>query len=179
MFRFNAHDRRLERSMEVALMLMEAFRGFEHKFAYRIVGHSGDGANIEFVKPGNYPKTEKEEFEILSKMRAHSQYCLSGDNTLGAASHSVKEIVKEEGDDHFVVILSDANIAQYNIHPDDIARVLKSDDRVTAQMIFIGSLQDQAEQLKKALGSNAHMCVENKELPKIMKALFLASMIKS
>ncbi|CAO3595524.1 unnamed protein product [Absidia cylindrospora] len=178
MFRFNTHDRRLERSMEVALMLMEAFRGFEHKFAYRIIGHSGDSANIEFVKPGNYPKNEKDEFEIISKMRAHSQYCLSGDNTLGAAAHSVKEIVAEDGDDYFVVILSDANITQYNIHPKDIARVLKSDDRVTAQMIFIGSIQDQAEQLKKALGSHAHMCVENKELPKIMKSLFLASMVK-
>jgi uncharacterized protein with von Willebrand factor type A (vWA) domain len=44
------------------------------------------------------------------------------DNTLGAASHSMKEIVKEEADDYFVVIMSDANIAQYNIHPNDIAR---------------------------------------------------------
>ncbi|KAF7726766.1 von Willebrand factor A domain-containing protein 8 [Apophysomyces ossiformis] len=178
MFRFNTHDRRLERSMEVALMLMESFRGFESKFAYRIVGHSGDGANIEFVTPSNYPKTEKEAFEVINKMRAHSQYCLSGDNTLGAAAHAVKEIVKEEGDDYLVAILSDANIAQYNIHPNDIARVLKSDDRVTAQMIFIGSLQDQAEQLKKALGNHAHICAENKDLPKIIKALFLASMVK-
>ncbi|KAI9301803.1 hypothetical protein BJ944DRAFT_233592, partial [Cunninghamella echinulata] len=179
MFRFNTHDRRLERSMEVALMLMEAFRGFETKFAYRIIGHSGDGANIEFVKPGNYPKTEKDEFDIISKMRAHSQYCLSGDNTLGAAAHSIKQVVEEEGDDYFVVVLSDANITQYNIHPKDIARVLKSDDRVTSQMIFIGSIQDQAEQLKKALGSHAHICVENKELPKIIKSLFLASMVKA
>ncbi|KAI9260188.1 AAA domain-containing protein [Sporodiniella umbellata] len=178
MYRFNSHDRRLERSLEVALMLMESFRGFEHKFAYRIVGHSGDGANIEFVVPGKYPKTEKDEFEVISKMRAHSQYCLSGDNTLGAASHSMKEIVSEEGDDYFVVVLSDANITQYNIHPNDIARVLKADDRITAQMIFIGSLQDQAEQLKKALGSHAHICTENKELPKIIKSLFLSSMIK-
>ncbi|KAF1799288.1 AAA domain-containing protein [Mucor lusitanicus] len=178
MFRFNTHDRRLERSMEVALMLMESFRGFEHKFAYKIVGHSGDGANIEFVVPGKYPKTEKEAFEVISKMKAHSQYCLSGDNTLGAASHSMKEVVQEESDDYFVVVLSDANIAQYNIHPNDIARILKSDDRVTAQMIFIGSIQDQAEQLKKALGSHAHICTENKELPKIIKSLFLSSMVK-
>ena len=78
MYRFNTHDRRLERSLEVALMMMESFRGFEHKFAYSIIGHSGDGANIEFVVPGKYPKTEKEEFEIINKMRAHSQYCLSG-----------------------------------------------------------------------------------------------------
>ncbi|CAM0142536.1 unnamed protein product [Umbelopsis sp. WA50703] len=179
MFRFNTHDRRLERSMEVALMLMQSFRGFEHKFQYRILGHSGDGANIEFVTEGKYPKSEKEEFEIISKMRAHSQYCLSGDNTLGAASHAIKNIVKEEADDYFVVVLSDANIAQYNIKPKDIARILKSDDRVTSQMVFIGSLQDQAEQLKKALGSHAHICTENKELPKIMKSLFLASMIKA
>ncbi|KAI7898653.1 AAA domain-containing protein [Cokeromyces recurvatus] len=178
MFRFNTHDRRLERSMEVALMLMESFRGFEHKFAYKIIGHSGDGANIEFVTPGKYPKTEKEAFEIISKMKAHSQYCLSGDNTLGAAAHSIKEIVVEEADDYFVVVLSDANIAQYNIHPNDIARILKSDDRVTAQMIFIGSIQNQAEQLKKALGNHAHICTENKELPKIIKSLFLASMVK-
>lgn len=165
MFRFNTHDRRLERSMEVALMLMEAFRGFESKFAYRIIGHSGDGANIEFVTPANYPKTEKDEFDIISKMRAHSQYCLSGgiflnnnndknnnyhldhdykkkkqtlfyksmvidlfmyvsfiDNTLGATAHSIKQVVEEEGDDYFVVVLSDANITQYNIHPKDIAK---------------------------------------------------------
>ncbi|KAI8064375.1 AAA domain-containing protein [Gongronella butleri] len=178
MFRFNSHDRRLERSLEVALMIMEAFRGFEHKFEYQITGHSGDTANLPFIKPGQYPKTEKDEFEILSKMRAHAQYCLSGDNTLGAAAHAVKEIVAQEGDDYLVAILSDANIAQYNIHPKDIARVLKSDDRVTAQMIFIGSIQDQAEQLQKALGSQAHICVENKDLPKIIKSLFLSSMIK-
>ncbi|ORX55569.1 hypothetical protein DM01DRAFT_1334962 [Hesseltinella vesiculosa] len=179
MFRFNAHDRRLERSLEVALMIMEAFRGFEHKFEYQITGHSGDTSNIPFIKPGQYPKTEKDEFEVLSKMRAHAQYCLSGDNTLGAAAHAVKEIVAEEGDDYLVAILSDANIAQYNIVPKDIARVLKSDDRVTAQMIFIGSIQDQAEQLQKALGSQAHICVENKDLPKIIKSLFLSSMIRA
>ncbi|ORZ15094.1 AAA domain-domain-containing protein [Absidia repens] len=178
MFRFNAHDRRLERSLEVALMLMESFRGLEHKFAYSISGHSGDSAYMEFVKPGYYPRSEKEEFEVLSRMRAHCRYCLSGDKTLDAVTHSIKEIVTEVGDDYLVVILSDANIAHYKIQPKDIAQALKSDSRVTAQMIFIGSIQDQAEQLKKALGSHAHMCIENKELPKIMKSLFLASMMK-
>ncbi|CAO3593309.1 unnamed protein product [Absidia cylindrospora] len=178
MFRFNALDRRLERSLEVALLLMESFRGLEHKFAYSISGHSGDSAYMEFVKPGYYPKSEREEFEVLSRMRAHCRYCLSGDKTLGAVAHSIKEVVTEVGDDYLVVIISDANIAQHKIQPKDIAQALKSDDRVTAQMIFIGSIQDQAEQLKKALGSQAHMCIENKELPKIMKSLFLASMMK-
>ena len=32
MYRFNGHDSRLEREMEAALMVMEAFEGYEHKF---------------------------------------------------------------------------------------------------------------------------------------------------
>ncbi|KAG0268044.1 von Willebrand factor A domain-containing protein 8 [Actinomortierella ambigua] len=179
MYRFNTHDRRLERSMEVALMIMESFRSFEHKFAYQIVAHSGDSAALEFVKEGKYPRTEKDVFKILSQMSAHSQYCLSGDNTLAATATAMKEIVKEDADDYIVVVLSDANIGQYNIKPEDLARILQSDDRVTSSMIFIGSLADQADKLKAALGSHAHVCRDTKELPQIMKSIFLSSMLKA
>ncbi|KAG0209285.1 von Willebrand factor A domain-containing protein 8 [Mortierella sp. NVP41] len=178
MFRFNNHDRRLERSMEVALMIMESFRNFEHKFAYSIIGHSGDSPNLEFVKEGRYPKTEKDVFKVISQMSAHSQYCLSGDNTLSATSMAMREIVKEDADDYIVVVLSDANIGQYNIKPEDLARILRSDDRVTSSMIFIGSLADQADKLKGALGSHAHVCLDTKDLPQIIKSIFLSSMIK-
>ncbi|KAG0296119.1 von Willebrand factor A domain-containing protein 8 [Linnemannia gamsii] len=178
MFRFNNHDRRLERSMEVALMIMESFRNFEHKFAYSIIGHSGDSPNLEFVKEGKYPKTEKDVFKVISQMSAHSQYCLSGDNTLSATSMAMREIVKEDADDYIVVILSDANIGQYNIKPEDLGRILRSDDRVTSSMIFIGSLADQADKLKDALGSHAHVCLDTKDLPQIIKSIFLSSMIK-
>ncbi|CAI2169627.1 3146_t:CDS:10 [Funneliformis geosporum] len=178
MYRFNSHDRRLERSMEVALMVMESFKSFEHKFQYRIIGHSGDGPNIEFVKEGQYPRTEKESLKILNKMFNHSQFCLSGDNTVSATAYAIKDIVKEEADDYFVVVLSDANIQQYRINPEDISKVLKSDERVTSSIIFIGSLADQAEQLKKYLGNKAHICMDNKDLPQIMKSIFLASMLK-
>ncbi|CAG8510049.1 14562_t:CDS:10, partial [Ambispora leptoticha] len=145
MFRFNTHDRRLDRSIEVALMIMESFKSFENKFEYRILGHSGDSPNVEFVTREKYPKTEKDIFKVLKEMFTHSQFCLSGDNTLNATSHAIKDIVKEQADDYFVVVLSDANILQYHIKPGDIAKVLKSDERVSAFMIFIGSLQDQAE----------------------------------
>ncbi|KAG0215924.1 von Willebrand factor A domain-containing protein 8 [Mortierella sp. GBA30] len=178
MFRFNNHDRRLERSMEVALMIMESFRNFEHKFAYSIIGHSGDSPNLEFVKEGRYPKTEKDVFKVISQMSAHSQYCLSGDNTLSATSMAMRDIVKEDADDYIVVVLSDANIGQYNIKPEDLARILRSDDRVTSSMIFIGSLADQADKLKSALGSHAHVCMDTKDLPQIIKSIFLSSMIK-
>ncbi|CAG8773067.1 14176_t:CDS:2, partial [Ambispora leptoticha] len=78
MYRFNSHDRRLDRSMEVALMIMESFKSFEHKFQYQIFGHSGDSPNVEFVKKGKYPHTEKETFKVMNRMHTHSQFCLSG-----------------------------------------------------------------------------------------------------
>ncbi|CAJ0865553.1 11051_t:CDS:10 [Entrophospora sp. SA101] len=139
---------------------------------------SGDSPNVEFVKEGKYPRNEKEEFKILSQMYLHSQFCLSGDNTLNATANAIKEITKEEADDYFVVILSDANIAQYNINPTDISKTLKSDDRVNAFIIFIGSIQNQAERLRDSLTGHAHVCMDNKDLPKIMKSIFLASMLK-
>jgi hypothetical protein len=41
MTRFNGHDGRLTRSLECAVMIMEALKGLEHKFQYKLVGHSG------------------------------------------------------------------------------------------------------------------------------------------
>lgn len=46
MYRFNGQDKRLERTLLFTLMLMESFQGFEHKFQYSIVGHSGDSPEV-------------------------------------------------------------------------------------------------------------------------------------
>ena len=35
-------DERLERLLECTMMIMEALDGFESKFEYALVGHSGD-----------------------------------------------------------------------------------------------------------------------------------------
>ncbi|KAG0333587.1 von Willebrand factor A domain-containing protein 8 [Podila humilis] len=152
--------------MEVALMIMESFQNFEHKFEYSNIGHSGDSPNLEFVKPGRHPKNEKDVLKVISQMSAHSQYCLSSDNTLSATSNAMREIVKEDADDYIVVILSHANIGQYNIKPEDLGHILRSDDRVTSSMIFIGSLVDQADKLKGALGSHSHVCMDTKDPPR-------------
>ena len=42
MYYFNGHDKRLDRSLQCAVMLFEAFAGFEHRYHYSMVGHSGD-----------------------------------------------------------------------------------------------------------------------------------------
>ncbi|CAG8493660.1 14500_t:CDS:2, partial [Racocetra fulgida] len=36
--------------------------------------------------------------------------------------HAIKDITKEAADDYFVIVLSDANIQQYKINPEDIAK---------------------------------------------------------
>ena len=39
MGRFNGSDRRLDRMAACSIMIMEAFKGLEHKYNYSIVGH--------------------------------------------------------------------------------------------------------------------------------------------
>jgi hypothetical protein len=47
-------------------------------------------------------------------------------------------------DEYFVVVLSDANLGQYGITPEALARALTADPRVRASLLFIGSLRDEA-----------------------------------
>ena len=70
---------------------------------------------------------------------------MSGDYTLEGTDASIKELTREEADEHFVVVLSDANLERYGIRPERFAQVLTSDPQVNAFAIFIGSLGDQAE----------------------------------
>jgi len=53
--------------------------------------------------------------------------------------------VKQEADEHFVIVLSDANLDRYGIPPRKLAEILTMNDDVNAYVIFIGSLGDQAQ----------------------------------
>jgi hypothetical protein len=44
------HDLRLERTLESALMVMEALEGHNEKFKYDVFGHSGEESALQFVK---------------------------------------------------------------------------------------------------------------------------------
>ena len=77
-------------------------------------------------------------------MHAHSQFCISGDNTLEATRNAIKELGEEEADEHFVILLSDANFDRYGIRPSRFAEILTANEDVNAYAIFIGSLGDQA-----------------------------------
>lgn len=71
---------------------------------------SGDSWKIPFVQFRAPPKTLKDKFKVLQKMFAHSVYCSSGDYTLEATQDACKVAAQEEGDEHFVFVISDANL---------------------------------------------------------------------
>ena len=98
-------------------------------------------------------------------MYAHANYCMSGDHTLAAACHAVQAVVQEEGDDYFVFLLSDANLAQYGVSATTLAAALLSDERVNSYAIFIAS-EAEAETLRRAMPvGHAHLCLDTTTLP--------------
>uniref|UniRef100_A0A3B4CIV5 von Willebrand factor A domain-containing protein 8 n=1 Tax=Pygocentrus nattereri TaxID=42514 RepID=A0A3B4CIV5_PYGNA len=180
MYRFNGVDGRLERSMEAVCMVMEALESYEHKFKYDIVGHSGDGFDIELVRCEKVPKNNKQRLKVLKTMLAHSQFCMSGDYTLEGTEHAVMELAREEADEHFVIVLSDANLERYGISPDRFARALTSNPQVHAFAIFIGSLGDQADRLQRTLpAGRSFVAMDTKQIPQILQQIFTSTMLSS
>jgi len=130
MYRFNGMDGRLHKSLESALLVMEAFSGCEDKLRYDIVGHSGDGPEIPFVKLDAIPDNEKHRFDVLKRMLLHTQFCWSGDNTLEAIDAAVKELkaTASEHDESMVVVLSDANLDRYGITPRELRTAMENSE---------------------------------------------------
>lgn len=161
-------------------MVMEAFENYEEKFKYDITGHSGDGYNIGLVPVDKIPKDNKQRLEILKTMHAHSQFCMSGDHTLEGTKHAIKEIVKEEADEYFVIVLSDANLSRYGIHPAKFAQILTSEPQVNAFAIFIGSLGDQATRLQRTLpAGRSFIAMDTKDIPRILQQIFTSTMLSN
>ncbi|XP_033638187.1 von Willebrand factor A domain-containing protein 8-like [Asterias rubens] len=180
MYRFNGHDGRLERIMEGALMVMEAFEGYEQKFAYEIYGHSGDDFEIPFVLNKKLPANNKERLEVLKTMNAHAQFCMSGDHTLEGTKHAIESIAKEEADERFVIILSDANLDRYGISPKLFGQSLTADDEVNAYALFIGSLGNQADVLVRSLpAGRGFVCLDTKNIPQILQQIFTSTMLST
>ncbi|KAI0236153.1 von Willebrand factor A domain-containing protein 8 [Lamellibrachia satsuma] len=179
MYRFNGHDGRLAREMEAMVMIMEALENYEQKIKYSILGHSGEGYKFDIVKVNATPKNNKERLAVIETLHAHSQFCLSGDHTLEATRHAISAIVSEDADEHFVIVLSDANFDRYGIPPKRFADILTANDDVNAYVIFIGSLGDQAQVLMNKMPSGrAFLCMDTKDLPQILQQIFTSTMLK-
>ncbi|GMT32324.1 hypothetical protein PFISCL1PPCAC_23621 [Pristionchus fissidentatus] len=179
MYRFNGYDKRLQRSLETALLVMTALEGKEEKVKYELTGHSGDGPYTPFVVKENYPQNDKERLNILKQMLAHTQFCSSGDYTLEALADARKTLAKdEESDDRIVLLLSDANLERYGIQPSSLARLMDKDDGVKTYAVLIGSLGEQAEELQSALPPGRSFVVKDTDqLPKIIQEIFDANIL--
>lgn len=173
MYRFNGQDQRLERSLETAMMIMESFAGFEQKYDYSIVGHSGDSPSIPFVPFGQAPTDRKARLGVLQKMLAHSQFCMSGDHTVEAVDEAMHQIRSEPADDYFVVVVSDANLDRYRISPRVLGAKLIQDPQVKSHMIFIASFSDEAERILDQLPpGRGSVCLDTSKLPQLFKKMF-------
>jgi MoxR-like ATPase len=178
MYRFNGYDGRLDRELEAAVLVMEAFQGFDDKIQYDIMGHSGEAPYISFVKPKEPPKNNKQRLDVIRTMHAHSQYCWSGDHTLEAVESAVNSLAEEDCDEAIVIVLSDANLERYSIPPSKLAAALTAKSNVSSYVIFIGGLGDQAERLTARLpAGRAFICSDVSQLPQILKQIFSSSVI--
>eukprot|EP01065_Artemidia_motanka_P007771 TRINITY_DN1388_c0_g1_i1.p1 TRINITY_DN1388_c0_g1~~TRINITY_DN1388_c0_g1_i1.p1 ORF type:complete len:1934 (+),score=667.32 TRINITY_DN1388_c0_g1_i1:133-5802(+) len=177
MYRFNGVDGRLDRSVEAAVMVMEALSGFEDRIEYEVLGHSGDSHAIPLIRPGHPPRNKKERLDVALKMVAHAQFCWSGDHTLECMEEAVTHASRGPADQRFVFVISDANLRRYGISTSSLARIVKSDPRVNVYCIFIASgFGDEAEGIRKGLPQGkGHVCLDSSTLPAILKRIFLAT----
>eukprot|EP01060_Flectonema_neradi_P029995 TRINITY_DN4267_c0_g1_i1.p1 TRINITY_DN4267_c0_g1~~TRINITY_DN4267_c0_g1_i1.p1 ORF type:complete len:1813 (+),score=366.76 TRINITY_DN4267_c0_g1_i1:45-5441(+) len=177
MARFDPEDRRLARSAAVAVLIMEGFAAFPHKYDYSIIGHNGDTPCIEIVPFGNHPRTELERFEVVKAIYGGTS-CKTGDNTLGAAKYAIDKVVEESGDDYFVVLLSDANVSQYGIDAKNLSEFLMSDPRVTSHVVLIASEHGAVNLAHSLPAGTGHLITDTADLPKVFRKLFEASLLK-
>ena len=54
---------------------MEALEGFQDKFKYDIIGHSGEGPAVTIVNADNIPKNEKERLNVLQVSKKGLGFC--------------------------------------------------------------------------------------------------------
>merc|ERR1719270_2866032 len=180
MYRFNGHDQRLERMLESSLMVMEALEGYGERIVYDVIGHSGEDNNVPFVSHLKSPENNRERLAVLKEMHAHSQFCMSGDDTLSATVLAIRELTHkaEEYDESFVIVLSDANFDRYGISPSNFGKILRN-EQVCAYAIFIGSLGDQADRLTSRMpAGKAFVCLDTKRIPEVLKTIFTSTMLK-
>lgn len=119
-----------------------------------------------------------------------------GDSTLECTKLSIEELSKDENaDERIVIVLSDANFDRYGtilscaaialiyssvgIPASQMGKLMSVDD-VIVFAVFIGSLGDQAERLRKQLpAGHAYVCQKTADMPNIIKQIFTATLLSN
>ena len=140
----SAVDKRLDKLCELAAFIMEAFEGVEDQFQYSVVGHSGTGPEaLPLIAWGKPPQTPREKLKLIEELRTHAQYCNPGDATLDGTRLGIADCLSKPADEHFVFVVSDADLERYGITPKKWDAILTADARCHAYAILIS--QNEAE----------------------------------
>ena len=134
---------------------------------YAITGHSGDSPDITFLDwEDDKPSNEAERYQVLEQMVAHSQFCLSGDHTCAALDLAIQQAAaaKDEREEAFVFLISDANFERYGITPKKIASIMEKEPEV--RLILLASFGSEAQEIKQMLGDKVSICMTTNELPR-------------
>eukprot|EP01097_Dermamoeba_algensis_P010202 TRINITY_DN7445_c0_g1_i1.p1 TRINITY_DN7445_c0_g1~~TRINITY_DN7445_c0_g1_i1.p1 ORF type:complete len:239 (+),score=63.15 TRINITY_DN7445_c0_g1_i1:90-719(+) len=179
MYHFNYADGRLDRALESAVMIMESFKDYADRIDYAISGHSGDSSFIPFTAYGKPPVDRKQIATVMSEMVTHTQFTMRGDNTLPAIREAIKDVAKEPADDHFVIVLSDAHLGQYDISAEDINKEMMMHSNVKTYLIFISNGDRSLKELqKKLLPGSSFLCFSSQSLPNIFQSIISSSIFK-
>ena len=142
-------------------------------------------------KKSFFPADQAEALVMIEAMYASCLQCVAGDNTLSALELSMKRLLIDDEnnsdslDESFVIVTSDALLGQYGIKAGEIAQVMKTTSTTTSSssfktgkvkpiMIFMGSIRDEAEDLKRQLPADScYLCLgqQGQELAIIIKTI--------
>ena len=114
--------------------------------------------------------------KVLQKMVAHTQYCSSGDNSVKALDHAIKDVTSHSNgnDTSLVIALSDANFERYGIHPKTLAKLMEAGDakNVKSHCIFLASFNSEADEIKEQLPpGRVHICRKTQDLPRLFREI--------
>ncbi|KAI0643818.1 AAA domain-containing protein [Trametes meyenii] len=171
MYRFQ-YDGRLKRSMETAVMLMETFDRLTRK--EKFVWDSGDSASIPLVEAGQELEI-KDRWKVVDKMEMITQYTFAGDYTLEAIDKAVTEVARFDGDDWFVIAITDANFARYGITAEDLQRVMNRNPKVHTALICIGEGAE-VSWIPKNLPGRGYRVADTADIPAVLRSI-LSTMV--
>ena len=112
-------------------------------------------------------------------MVRHAAECNSGDNTLAAGSRAIRDVKKEDADDFFVFLFSDANLEGYGVSAESLALALTSDPAVNAYAIFIAEPGVATEMAERMPSGRSHVVMENDAMPLLLKDIFARALLST
>ncbi|KAI0061227.1 hypothetical protein BV25DRAFT_1857935 [Artomyces pyxidatus] len=171
MYRFQ-YDGRLQRSLETAVMLMESFNRLSRKdkYVWDMYGHSGDSPDIPLVKVGDSIEEVSRRWAVAEKMSMITQYAFAGDHTVEALEKAATDISKFDGDEHFVIAITDANFARYGITAEDLQGAMNRHPKVKTALVCIGEGAE-ASWVPKKFPGRAFRVDNTTDIPKVLRGI--------